>query len=65
MGKEKDITYDDTKPFKFTEKYMQNVLNGFFAVNSQRYSIENLYVYDWWESDKLIQTRSGLFTSSK
>ena len=61
MGKEKDITYDDTKPFKFTEKYIQNVLNGFFAVNSQRYSIENLYVYDWWESDKLIQTRSGLF----
>ena len=60
MEEEKDIIYDDTKPFKFTEKYIQNVLNGFFAINSQRYNIENLYVYAW-ESDKLIQTSAGLF----
>ena len=56
----KDIIYDDTKPFKFTERYIQDVLNGFFAVNTQKYNIENLYVYAW-ESDKLIKTRSGLF----
>ena len=60
MGKEKDIIYDDTKPFKFTERYIQDVLNGFFAMNTQKYNIENLYVYAW-ESDKLIKTRSGLF----
>ena len=55
-----NITGGGQRPFKFTEKYIQKVLDGFFAPNTQRYNIENLYVYDW-ESDKLIQTRSGLF----
>ena len=45
--------------FKFTEEYIQRKLNGFFAVNTQKYVIENLYVFKW-ESDKLIETRSGL-----
>ena len=45
--------------FKFTEEYIQRKLNGFFAMNTQKYVIENLYVFKW-ESDKLIETRSGL-----
>ena len=45
--------------FKFTEEYIQRKLNNFFAPNSQKYVIENLYVFNW-ESDKLIETRSGL-----
>ncbi len=45
--------------FKFTEEYIQRILDGFFKQNSQKYTLENLYVFDW-ESDKLIETRSGL-----
>lgn len=45
--------------FKFTEEYIQRKLNGFFVMNTQKYVIENLYVFSW-ESDKLIETRSGL-----
>lgn len=45
--------------FKFTEDYIQRKLNAFFAPNTQKYVIENLYVFKW-ESDKLIETRSGL-----
>ena len=45
--------------FKFTEEYIQRKLNAFFAPNTQKYVIENLYVFKW-ESDKLIETRSGL-----
>lgn len=32
---------------------------GFFASSTQKYVMENLYVFGW-ESDKLIETRSGL-----
>ena len=46
--------------FRFTESYIQSVLDGFLSVSSQKYVIENLYVFNW-ESDKLIETRSGLF----
>lgn len=45
--------------FKFTEEYIQQKLNNFFAMNTMKYVIENLYVFKW-ESDKLIETRSGL-----
>lgn len=45
--------------FKFTEEYIQDKLNGFFAISTQKYVLENLYVFRW-ESDKFIETRSGL-----
>lgn len=45
--------------FKFTEEYIQKKLDGFFADSTKKYVIENLYVFSW-ESDKLIETRSGL-----
>lgn len=45
--------------FKFTEEYIQKKLDGFFAENTKKYVLENLYVFSW-ESDKLIETRSGL-----
>ena len=44
--------------FKFDEKFIQNALNNFFALNTVKYFIENLFVFDW-ESDKLIETKSG------
>lgn len=46
--------------FKFTEEYIQKKLDGFFAESTKKYVLENLYVFSW-ESDKLIETRSGLF----
>jgi hypothetical protein len=45
--------------FKFTEEYIQKKLDGFFADSTKKYVLENLYVFNW-ESDKLIETRSGL-----
>ena len=48
-----------SKDFKFTEEYIQDKLNGFFSMSTQKYILENLYVFDW-ESDKFIETRSGL-----
>lgn len=45
--------------FKFTEEYIQKKLEGFFAESTKKYVLENLYVFSW-ESDKLIETRSGL-----
>ena len=44
--------------FKFSEKFIQDALNCFFAFNSVKYNINNLYVFDW-ESDKLLETKSG------
>lgn len=49
----------DREKFKFTEEYIQKKLDGFFAESTKKYVIENLYVFSW-ESDKLIETRSGL-----
>ena len=46
--------------FNFTEEYIQKKLDGFFAESTKKYVLENLYVFSW-ESDKLIETRSGLF----
>lgn len=48
----------EKEPFKYTEEYIQDVLNGFFAPNSVKYNIDGLYVFDW-ESDKLLETKSG------
>lgn len=44
--------------FKFSEGFIQDALNGFFTYNSVKYNIDGLYVFDW-ESDKLLETRSG------
>lgn len=56
----KEVTEINNIPkFKFSEGYIQQKLNFFFAVNTPKYIIENLYVFDW-ESDKLIITKSGL-----
>jgi len=44
--------------FKFSEDFIQIALNGFFAYNSVKYNVDNLYIFDW-ESDKLLETRSG------
>ena len=44
--------------FKFSEEFIQNALNHFFAYNSVKYNVDGLYIFDW-ESDKLLETRSG------
>ena len=44
--------------FKFSEGFIQDALNGFFAYNSVKYNIDGLYIFDW-ESDKLLETKSG------
>ena len=48
----------DKNDFKFSEEFIQNALNGFFAYSSVKYNVDGLYVFDW-ESDKLFETRSG------
>ena len=45
--------------FKYTEEFMQAKLSNFFARNSVKYDLDGLYVFEW-ESDKFIETRSGL-----
>ena len=45
--------------FKYTESYMQMHLSHFFAFNTVKYDVDNLYIFGW-ESDKFIKTRSGL-----
>ena len=45
--------------FKFTEEYIQRKLGGFLSMSTQKYVMENLFVFSW-ESDKLIMTRSGM-----
>ena len=54
-----ELILDEPKEFKFTEEYIQRKLNGFFSQSTQKYVLENLYVFKW-ESDKFIETRSGL-----
>lgn len=44
--------------FKYTEQTIQKCLNGFFAIGSIKYNVDNLYVFSW-ESDKLLWTKSG------
>lgn len=58
MGR-KIKTEEKIENFNFTEEYIQKKLDGFFASSTQKYVMENLYVFGW-ESDKLIETRSGL-----
>lgn len=43
---------------KLTEQTIQKSLNGFFAIGSIKYNVDNLYVFSW-ESDKLLWTKSG------
>ena len=47
------------KEFKFTEEYIQRKLSNFLSQSTQKYVLENLYVFSW-ESDKFIKTRSNL-----
>lgn len=43
---------------EYTELSIQKALTRFFASSTVRYDINGLYVFGW-ESDKLIETRSG------
>ena len=43
---------------KFSEGFIQEALEKYFAENSVRYFMDNLYVFRW-ESDKLIETKTG------
>ena len=43
---------------EYSEGSMQKALSSFFAPNSIKYDIDGLYVFKW-ESDKLLETRSG------
>lgn len=51
--------HEEDKDFIYTEEFMQAKLSNFFARNSVKYDIDGLYIFDW-ESDKFIETRSGL-----
>ena len=42
----------------FSESMMQKSLSGFFSSSTVRYDMDGLYVFGW-ESDKLLETRSG------
>ena len=50
---------DEQEDFKYTEGFMQEKLSNFFAYNTVKYDVDGLYIFEW-ESDKLIETRSGL-----
>ena len=52
-----EITMGDD--FKFTEEYIQGKLGGFLSMGTQKYVMENLFVFSW-ESDKLVMTRSDM-----
>ena len=43
---------------QLTEDKIQKRLSSFFAPNSVKYDIDNLYVF-FWESDKLLETKTG------
>lgn len=43
---------------QLTEDKIQKRLSSFFAPNSVKYDIDNLYIF-FWESDKLLETKSG------
>ena len=57
MGIRHTIKKED-KDFKFSEGFIQESLSRFFSPNSVKYDLDGLYVFDW-ESDKLLETRSG------
>lgn len=59
MGYRKSTNEVEKDDFKYTEEFMQAKLSNFFARNSVKYDIDGLYIFDW-ESDKFIETRSGL-----
>ena len=58
MGYLRKTTRKEDDNFKFSEGFIQDSLSHFFAPNSVKYDIDGLYVFDW-ESDKLLETRSG------
>jgi len=58
MGARKGMGQNQKPDFKFTEGFIQEALEGFFAENSVKYFMDNLYVFGW-ESDKLIETKTG------
>lgn len=59
MGYRKNTNEGDKEDFKYTEEFMQAKLSNFFAYNTVKYDIDGLYIFEW-ESDKFIETRSGL-----
>lgn len=53
IGRKKD-------KFKFTEEFIQKALSRwYFSPNSVKYDIDGLYVFNDWESDKILETKSG------
>lgn len=57
MGHKK-LPHTKMTDFKFSEEFIQNALNNFFSYSSVKYNVDGLYVFDW-ESDKLLETKSG------
>lgn len=51
-------TFGPAPVTKFSEGFIQEALEKYFAENSVRYFMDNLYVFRW-ESDKLIETKTG------
>lgn len=51
-------TFGPAPVAKFSEGFIQEALEKYFAENSVRYFMDNLYVFRW-ESDKLIETKTG------
>ena len=51
-------TFGPAPVTKFSEGFIQEALEKYFALNSVRYFMDNLFVFRW-ESDKLIETKTG------
>lgn len=51
-------TFGPAPVAEFSEGFIQEALEKYFAENSVRYFMDNLYVFGW-ESDKLIETKTG------
>ena len=51
-------TFGPAPVTKFSEGFIQEALEKYFAENSVRYFMDNLFVFRW-ESDKLIETKTG------
>ena len=53
------LQYKNQEKIEYTEETIQSELEHFFSPSSVKYSLDGLYVFNW-ESDKLIEMRSGL-----
>lgn len=51
-------TFGPAPVTEFSEGFIQEALEKYFAENSVRYFMDNLFVFRW-ESDKLIETKTG------